>query len=204
MKKIFLASYLAGTITQLANFIHQNHINSNNILFIPTAGNVEEYTGYIDKSKAALTRLGYKLDLLDIAQVDGEQCQQAFMTADIICICGGNTFYLLQELNRKNLHQLLVKKIADGCIYIGESAGAIILAPDVGYIKMMDDRTLAPELKNDTGLNSVDFYPLPHYIEEPFVDAVQQIYDEYQNSLKLIPISNQQAIIVNDSGYCIV
>ncbi|PIT56294.1 hypothetical protein BHC44_01140 [Snodgrassella alvi] len=204
MKTIFLTSYIAGTTQQLVDFIHKNQINSKNVLFIPTAGNVESYTGYIDEGKAALQQLGFQLELLDIASIDTQQCHQAFAAAEIICIAGGNTFYLLQELKRKNLDQLLVHRIVQGCIYIGESAGAIILAADIEYCSSMDDSSLAPELENYTGLNIIDFYPLPHYIEEPFVDSVQQIYAKYSNHLKLIPFNNQQAIIINNHNYIMV
>ncbi|WP_239325544.1 Type 1 glutamine amidotransferase-like domain-containing protein [Snodgrassella gandavensis] len=204
MKTIFLTSYIAGTTQQLADFIQKNQINSKNVLFIPTAGNVESYTGYIDEGKAALQQLGFQLELLDIASADTQHCHQAFTAAEIICIAGGNTFYLLQQLKRKNLDQLLVHRIAQGCIYIGESAGAIILAADIEYSSMMDDSSLAPELDNYAGLNIIDFYPLPHYIEEPFVDSVQQIYAKYSNRLKLIPFNNQHAIIVNNHDYTVV
>ncbi|MCO6525699.1 MULTISPECIES: Type 1 glutamine amidotransferase-like domain-containing protein [Snodgrassella] len=204
MKTIFLTSYIAGTTRQLADFIQKNQINSKNILFIPTAGNVESYTGYIDEGKAALQQLGFQLELLDIASADTQQCHQAFAAAEIICIAGGNTFYLLQQLKSKNLDQLLVHRLAQGCIYIGESAGAIILAADIEYSSMMDDSSLAPELDNYAGLNVIDCYPLPHYIEEPFVDSVQQIYAKYSNHLKLIPFNNQQAVVVSGRDCTIV
>ena len=204
MKTLFLTSYLAGTIEKLVNLLQKEQSGEKNILFIPTAGNVEEYTGYIDEGQAALQQYGFKLDVLDIANTDLQQCHTAFLNATIICLSGGNTFYLLQELKRKKLDQLLVQKIAQGCFYIGESAGAMILAANIEYNKIMDDSSLASELNNYTALNIIDFYPLPHYIEEPFVESVQQTYAKYKNNLPLVPINNQQAIIVRDNTYSIV
>ena len=204
MKTLFLTSYLAGTIEKLVNLLQKDQSCEKNILFIPTAGNVEEYTGYIDEGQAALQQFGFKLDVLDIANTDLQQCHTAFLNATIICLSGGNTFYLLQELKRKKLDQLLVQKIAQGCFYIGESAGAMILAANIEYNKIMDDSSLASELNNYTALNIIDFYPLPHYIEEPFVESVQQTYAKYKNNLPLVPINNQQAIIVRDNTYSIV
>ena len=204
MKTLFLTSYLAGTIEKLVNLLQKDQSCEKNILFIPTAGNVEEYTGYIDEGQAALQQFGFKLDVLDIANTDLQQCHTAFLNATIICLSGGNTFYLLQELKRKKLDQLLIQKIAQGCFYIGESAGAMILAANIEYNKIMDDSSLASELNNYTALNIIDFYPLPHYIEEPFVESVQQTYAKYKNNLPLVPINNQQAIIVRDNTYSIV
>ena len=51
---------------------------------------------------------------------------------------------------------------------MGESAGAIITAKDIDYNKLMDDKTVAKELSDTTGLNEVEFYIFPHYGEEPF------------------------------------
>jgi dipeptidase E len=204
MKNIFLTSYIAGTIQQLSYFICKNQIFSKNILFITTAGNVEEYVGYMDEGKEAMKQMGFQLQLLDIAVADTQQCYKTLSEAEIICVAGGNTFYLLQELKRKKLSNLLVQKIENGCVYVGESAGAIILAADIIYVSIMDDRHKAPELDNCTALNVIDFYPLPHYIEEPFTDSVQKIYMIYKNNLKLVPINNQQSIIVDNNGYTIV
>ena len=48
MKTLFLTSYLAGTIEKLVNLLQKEQPCEKNILFIPTAANVEEYTGYIN------------------------------------------------------------------------------------------------------------------------------------------------------------
>lgn len=204
MQTIFLTSYIAGTGQKLADFMQNNKINSKRVLFIPTAGNVEGYTKYIDEGKSVLTQLGFKLDLLDIATADIRQCHTAFSAAEIICITGGNTFYLLQELKRKNLDRLLAQRIAEDCVYIGESAGAIILAADIEYNKIMADISIAPELNNYTGLNCIDFYPLPHYIDEPFVQSAQQTYAEYSKRLNLVTFNNSQAIVVINHNYVVV
>lgn len=48
-------------------------------------------------------------------------------------VAGGNMFYLLQELKRTGTDKLLADEINKGKLYIGESAGAILTAPDIGY-----------------------------------------------------------------------
>lgn len=39
------------------------------ITFIPTAGNVEEYTGFIDEGVGMLKELGYEIEIVDIANM---------------------------------------------------------------------------------------------------------------------------------------
>ena len=77
--------------------------------------------------------------------------------AEIIFISGGNTFYLLQELKRKNLISYLKERIENGLLYIGESAGSVITGPNIEYASLADDKTLAKELSDYTGMNLIDF-----------------------------------------------
>ena len=43
----------------------------------------------------------------------------------------------------------------------------------------------------------VDFYPLPHYRNEPFAEAVEQVLKEHGDALDLRPFSNNQAIVLS-------
>jgi dipeptidase E len=84
-------------------------------------------------------------------------------------------------------------------IYVGESAGSMILSPTIEYVKDMDDSTKALELKDSSALSIVKFYPLPHHTNFPFKKAVEKIIAKYESKLKLIPISNSQVILVHGS-----
>ena len=86
--------------------------------------------------------------------------------------------------------------IQSGKPYIGESAGAIIMAPSTEYIKAVDfdPIEIAPELKDFSALGLVDFYPVPHYKEFPFVEKDEEILRLYSSKLSLCPITNKQAI----------
>ncbi|BDR59775.1 Type 1 glutamine amidotransferase-like domain-containing protein [Lactobacillus xylocopicola] len=204
MKKLFLTSYFAGTVDQFKQFIKTNQISAKEVTFITTAGNVEDYTGYIDEGRQALQDLGFQVNDLDIASTATASVTQAIAAAEILFITGGNTFYLLQELKRQDLLGLISARIKAGIPYVGESAGAIVLAPTITYNKMMDDATVAPALTDDRGFALTDFYPLPHQGEEPFKEAVEEIIATYQDQLKLLPINNSQAIMVNGDSYQII
>ncbi|KRM96074.1 Peptidase E [Liquorilactobacillus aquaticus DSM 21051] len=204
MKKVFLTSYFAGTAALFKEFINSNKIISKKVLYISTASKVEEYTGYIDEGKQALKKLGFKIEDLDIAKNSESIVLAKIAKAELLFIAGGNTFYLLQELKNKHLLQLVRERINKGLPYIGESAGAIILTPDIEYNKIMDSPNVAPVLTDYSALNIINFYVLPHYIEEPFIETVQETFKTYKNKLDLIPINNNEAIIVTDTGFRIM
>ncbi len=118
-------------------------------------------------------------------------------------ISGGNTFYLLQELKRKHLLPHIKKRIDEGMFYLGESAGAIITASDIEYNQIMDDKNIAIDLTNYSALNLVDFAIVPHYGEFPFEESSQKTVQIYQSKLNLLPLTNSQAVIVDEDNYTI-
>ena len=194
-------SYLAGTESITKKYLSK--MVSNKIVFIPTAGNVEPYTGYIDEGIEMLKSLGYEVEILDITKFDETYLKDKFLKTECICLSGGNTFYLLQEIKRKNLVEVLLKRIKEGLFYIGESAGAIIMSENIEYSQMMDDKSIASELDDYTGVNVFDHYVLPHIGEYPFEESTQKILENYQDKISLVAINNSEAILVNDSGYTI-
>lgn len=199
MKNILLTSYFAGTAKQFQQFMANQNVSAKNILFIDTASKVEDYTGYIDEAYETLFNLDYHVDTLDIASSDDKTSRHQIQHAEIIFIAGGNTFYLLENIKSKNLDQLLIDKINTGTPYIGESAGAIILSPDITYVKTMDDPKLAPNLETYTGLGVTQFSTLPHYLDTPFENETNDIFKSYHDTIDLIPINNEETVtILND------
>jgi dipeptidase E len=104
---------------------------------------------------------------------------------------------LLHELIKTGADKIIVEQINSGKLYIGESAGSMIVSPNVEYVQGMDSIKKAPELETLSALSVIDFYPLPHYTNFPFKKAVEKIIAQYETDLKLYPISNSQAILVN-------
>lgn len=200
--EILLMSYLAGTESITKKYLSK--MVSNKIIFIPTAGNVEPYTGYIDEGIEMLRLLGYEVEIIDITKFDEGYLKDKILKAECICISGGNTFYLLQEIKKKNLIKVLVKRIKEGAFYIGESAGAIIMSENIEYNYIMDDKSIASELDDYAGLNVFDHYVLPHIGEYPFEETAQKTLDIYQDKISLVPINNNEAILVNDNGYTVL
>lgn len=102
MKTLFLASYFAGVENLFRQFLKQ-HFLLHKVLFIPTAGNVESYVEYINEAKDIFHKLGFEVDVLDIAQETEEIIKEKLNYTPSLYVSGGNTFYLLQELKRKHL-----------------------------------------------------------------------------------------------------
>ena len=195
MKTLFLCSYFNDVASLFKTFADQNQFEKK-VLFIPTAGNVEEYTAYIDEARAVFADLQFEVEVLDIAEAREDVVREKISQTPCLYISGGNTFYLLQELKKKNLLPLIRERIHQGMVYLGESAGAIIASRDIFYNHIMDDKNLSPGLTEYSALSMVDFFVLPHWKEFPFEESSQQTAAAYDGQLKLLKLTNQQAVLV--------
>lgn len=192
MIQLFLTSSFADSYKQLEPFVNDS-LENKTVAFFDTASQVEEYSEFKDEALALLEKLKMTVTIIDLNQPDFKEQIKA---SDIIFVAGGNTFYLLQELRRSGADKLIEEHINSGKLYIGESAGSIIMSPDIDYIKEMDEPEKAPQLKSTAAFNFVDIYPLPHMDNEYMKEAAQIILEKYQDKLLLHPLNDDEVILV--------
>ena len=201
MKRLFLCSSFADVANLLIDFANEN-LKGKIIAFIPTASLTESIRFYVKTGKKALEKVGMIVEEVEITQFSNEEISSILHKCDYIYITGGNTFFLLQELKRKGVDKIISEQVKSGKLYIGESAGAIIASPDTEYMKNVnfDPIEKAPELEDYSSLGLVDFYTIPHYGNFPFKKKGEKVIQLYNEKLQLIPISNKQAIFIEDSN----
>jgi dipeptidase E len=195
-KKLFLASFFKDVAHLFPAFASQD-IQGKRVTFIPTASIPEKIRFYVGADRKALTKIGLITDELEITKASADEIAAKLRGNEYIFVSGGNTFFLLQELKRTGADKLIAEEIRSGKLYIGASAGSMILSPDIEYVKAMDNSAAAPDLNSFAALNIVDFYPVPHHTNFPFKKAVEKIITKYDTELKLYPITNKQAILVD-------
>ena len=194
MKRLFLCSSFADVADLLPELVGKER---GTVTFIPTAALHEEYNLYVEEGRAALERLGYTVEELEITQATAEVIEQTLERNDCIYVSGGNLFFLMQELRRKGADRAIVRRVEAGALYIGESAGSMIAAPNIAYAQVMDAvaTPYTPNFRDFDALGLVDFYTVPHYGCEPFEESAEETVRTYSH-LPLRPITNTQAICV--------
>ena len=155
------------------------------LLFITIAVDGEKDTDrtWLEEEYATILDLGIKGE--NITEYQYEE-NIDFSNYDIIYMIGGNTFYLLKELREKKLAEKIIQAINDGVIYIGSSAGSIILGKTIETALPYDENWVG--LEDFTGLNIVDGIIIPHanrkqdFIKEAkkkYSDEIIELYDNY-------------------------
>ena len=195
MKEIFLCSYF----TEVAALLPQSVPTSlcgKTVAFIPTASIHEDFNQYVEEGREALVSLGLTIKELEITQCEQKEIETVLRNCDCIYVSGGNTFFLMQELRRTGTDRLIVEQVEEGKLYIGESAGAMVFAPNIEYAKKMDNHlSMTPGFNDFTALGIVNFYPVVHFKSYPFEESTQTVIRENRHLL-LKPITNKQAIVV--------
>lgn len=195
MEKVFLCSYFAEVASILSESVSVP-LRGKTVAFIPTASIHEAYTQYVEEARVAFDSLGLIVKELEITQCSKNEMEEVLTNCDCIYVSGGNTFFLLQELRKTGANRYITEQVEKGKLYIGESAGAMILAPNIEYAKDMDDHlALTPGFTDFGGLGIVSFYPVVHFDSFPFEKAAREVVNK-NSHLPLKIITNQQAIVV--------
>lgn len=175
------------------------------LVYIPTAANPSKDKWFIDADRKRFTEMGIRFQELDINGKTPEELLSALRPTHAVFVAGGNTFYLLEKAKESGFDKVIRKVVDDGVIYIGGSAGAVIAGPTIAPVSRLDDPLVAPHLTSYEGFNLVDFVILPHYGKEKDKATYQQITEEFsKKNLKLLPLRDDQAVIVDDQGYRVV
>jgi dipeptidase E len=166
--------------------------------FIPTAGETYEDPYFVNESRLRLHKLGLELVEVDITNQTKDELVQTLSSADGIYVAGGNSFHLLQQLQKKELVTLIRDMVRDGKPYFGESAGAVILYKTIEPIKPIDDPQDAPDIQGYEALNLIDFIPLPHFDREKYKTVFAKFLNDNKKRYPIVPFNDDQAILVRD------
>ncbi|EKD23068.1 MAG: Peptidase S51 dipeptidase E [uncultured bacterium] len=159
-----------------------------NLIFIPTASRFEDELKYVEISRQELIQLGIKN--IKTLQLDHQITKDEIDKADVIYVCGGNTFYLIQQIRQSGFDKLL--KSFQG-LYVGVSAGSIVVGPNVEVSGPWDENDI--NLTDTTGMNIVNVALIPHYQrkEKSIVDDLKA-----KANYEIIELTDNQAVLVVD------
>lgn len=173
----------------------QKDFNLSKVLFITSASESDEENKYVEESKRELLELGFLIENI-IVYHDGEKpSKQELDQIDLIYVCGGNTFRLLERLRRSGLEQEIYSMIKRDVFYFGVSAGSIIVTPSIRIAEPWDPNE--NQLKDLTGFNLIDFTVSPHYVETE-EEIVRNI--EKEDGINVKRITDTQALYIHDNS----
>lgn len=137
--------------------------------FIPTAANAEGGSkDWLINDLLRLRDAGYTwVDIVDPSAA-GVDWHSRLAGIDIVFVGGGNTFHLLDQLRQSGLGEWL-KEHAEDKVYVGSSAGSIVMTPTIATANGADLNLKG--MTNLAALGLVDFDVVPHIPDIPLAAA---------------------------------
>ena len=154
-----ILSSIGLSCTSVYNYV-KTHVQKNaSAVIITTAHREKEKNKWAIKAAEQLKEIDFK----EITFVDlDQQTEGNLPNADLIYICGGNTFYLLNSIHRHIGIDRFKQYIKNCQIYIGVSAGAAILGKDIQILENIKMDLNEVNLQQTQGLNFLSKEIIPH------------------------------------------
>lgn len=181
------------------------------IAHIITASKVEPDISYVEKDKDIMKETGFNVEDIDIEGKSYSQLMGLLQDMDIIYVQGGNSFYLLRHMRQCNFKKILKKLLKKGVIYVGVSAGSIVMGrttePAVWLGDANDPEWQYPKekfgLTNLKGLKFVPFNIFVHYNGSPeHIEIIRKQSKKTKKNLKIL--TDQQALLIYESEMSLV
>lgn len=155
---------------------------------------------YVNQSKQELLNFGLR-DVV-VVNMHHQMGLENLGDVDIVYVCGGNTFAILNKLRGTGLDAYIVDQVDKGAIYIGVSAGSIIAGPDIeiaGWGSQGDKNEI--DLKDVKGFNFTNIAIFPHFHEE-----LRSEVEEFKNRVdyQVVELTDEQALLIKDDNVKII
>lgn len=147
--------YGTGYLDHAEQQIRETMGAARRVVFIPYA--LADRTGYAKKAVSRFGAMGFQCKAID----DFPDAVRALDDADAVFVGGGNTFRLLKTLHELGLVKAIRRRVEQGMIYMGASAGSNIACPTIrttNDMPIVEPPTLA-------ALNLFPYQINPHYID---------------------------------------
>lgn len=193
-KKIVLTScgIIDENLKQEFYKLLNKEIENIKVLYITTAidGEDDSDTSWIAEEFKTILDLGIKKENIKEYKMDHEPDLSLY---DMIYMMGGNTFYLLKKIRDTKFDIKLNEAINNGIVYVGSSAGSIILGNTIELALAYDKNHV--NLVDFTGLKLIDGIIVPHANrKQEFIAEKREKYKD-----KIYAINDEHGVIYNNN-----
>lgn len=168
------------------------------VAIVTTAAEGKSENKYSQLAKKQFEEFGFvAVDFVDLET----EPQKDFSSYGVIYVCGGNTFKLLKFAREANFKTAIENLLERDGVYIGVSAGSIIVGPSIAIAGEVAADSNDIGLENLTGFGITDLIILPHY--SPEIEE-EVIAFENKYSVKVERLNNSQAILIENNQKTLV
>jgi len=166
--------------------------------YVITAAKVSTNIVFLETHRRAMTEGGYAYEEFDIEGKSEEEMLRFFEDKNVVHLEGGNSFFLMRIIRESGFEKVLRILLERGLVFIGTSAGAYVMCPDLLVSTWGRHTNKRFGLEGIEALNYVPFCLKVHYTD--------RMAEELKERVKSLPcplriLRDGQGIYVHD-GKC--
>ena len=195
--KLFLASLASETLDLVLPLLPAKP-KKLKLAYIPTAADPYDLDkrSWAEDNYTKLTSMGFEIITYDLKDKNPVLLRQDLASFQVIFVEGGNVFYLLNEIKKSGFDLVIKELLTKDIVYIGSSAGSMIMGPDLKHLITVDDPGIVPELTDFTSLNYLKERIIPHAGRAKYAEKHANLQKEWGDQILLL--RDDQALVVND------
>ena len=162
------------------------------VAFVATAGEPYKERPWIEADRRALVELGYQVTDVTLKDENPSSLKSLLAPFDIIFVAGGNTTYLAEHARRAGFKGVIHDLLRQGKLYVGSSAGSILVGPTVEPFIEEDLPDLPPEfdIEDTATLGLVDYVVLPHH--PAFAEKNDKLAKLFKDRCRFVPMKDSE------------
>lgn len=171
------------------------------LLYIVTASTPKFNKEYIIEERKKLVKMGFTVEDIDIEGKNESELRQALKDKNVIYVAGGNTYYLLKQIQKSGFDVIAKEFISNGVIYIGVSAGSYVAGPTIEQSNWKHFRDDQFGLITLSAMDLVPFLIFAHF-EEKWRELVEK--NVTSTKYPVVALYDTQAVLVENGKWKIV
>jgi peptidase E len=171
----------------------------NKVLILELNWGDENYPKYLEETKQLLISTGFlpeNLAMFDLSQDNPPDISQV----DVLMIYAGNHFHYMKRIRETGLETDIRDFIERDGVYIGVSGGSVMMSPDMDDGLSMTKNEIG--LEDMSGFGYINFYIVSHWDWRE--DKKEMLTDSWESGKRMIPLTDQQGILVLDNDFTII
>lgn len=170
------------------------------VAYIPMASKHVKDDSYAQKDVDIMLKEGFVIDEIDLASLQGEELEARLRQSDFLYVQGGNPYLLLKFARESGFMEIVPRLIEEGVPYVGKSAGAYILGPDVIVPEWLETDEEAKRwnrngVQDTRGMGVVPFIWAAHYTDD-YRARLEKGMETTDYDVRAI--TNDQAFLITD------
>jgi len=172
-------------------------LNYKSVAIIPNAKDTYTNSLHANNMKKLFEDNDFVAEIVDLKEFSGKILFEKLSNFDLVHVIGGNTFTLLYAMKKSGFDKILPNLLKKGIVYSGQSAGAMVLCPNIEPFRHIDYPEFSP-LKDMSALAYLDFLLIPHANNSKYLNGIKKIEDEYSKYYDIKKLNDNQGLIINE------